>query len=473
MLLLPLQKKHKQPLYIQIYEGIKQQILHGQLLPGEKLPSKKQFISDYKISQNTLQNALFLLLEEGYITSKERQGYYIAPIEHLQTLPSVEESVFLPPTEEEVRYNFSYSGVDIPHFPAPIFRRITKNLFQTLSKDLFVQGDVQGYLPLRQEICRYLKNSRGFEISPEQVIIGAGTETLFPIVLKLFSENTLYALESPGFKLLSQLLEAYHIPYKNIPVDTKGISISHLEKSAAQIACITPSHQFPTGVIMPISTRQQLLKWALTSKDHYVVEDDYDSEFKYTGRPIPALKAIDTQDRVIYISSFSKSISPALRVSYMVVPKPLLQRYQERIPYIQCPVSTIVQSLLYLFLAEGHFEKHINRMRTLYKKKRDILLEALQQEMEKKLDKPLRIEGSDAGVHLLITLPKNCDIKRLKNECRDRKIKISMMDQVARCGHNEETSKLVLGYASLPLEDMEEAVYTLIQGIKYSISLKN
>ena len=223
---------------------------------------------------------------------------------------------------------------------------------------------------------------------------------------------------------------------------------------------------------MPISTRQQLLKWALTSDNHYLVEDDYDSEFKYTGRPIPALKAIDSKDRVIYIGSFSKSISPALRVSYMVLPKALLKRYQERIPYIQCPVSTIVQRLLYQFMAEGHFEKHINRMRTLYKKKRDLLLEALEKEIKDNLPTPLLITGSDAGVHLLVTLPKECDIHAFKKECKANHIKISMMEQVARISPNEETSKLVLGYASLPLEDIEIAVKTLIRSIKYSIFLK-
>ena len=472
MLLLPLQKHHKDPLYIQIYNGIKQQILQGQLLPGEKLPSKKQFITHYQISQNTIQTALFLLLEEGYITSKERQGYYVAPIEHLQTLPSIEKPLFSKPPEEHIRYDFSYSGVDMPHFPAPLFRRMMKNMFQTLSKELFVQGDVQGYYLLRQEICRYLKNSRGFETTPEQIIIGAGTETLFPIILKLFSEETVYALESPGFKLLSQLLTAYHIPYKSVSVTEKGISLQELEKANAQIACVTPSHQFPTGAIMPISTRQQLLKWALTSDNHYLVEDDYDSEFKYTGRPIPALKAIDSKDRVIYIGSFSKSISPALRVSYMVLPKALLERYQERIPYIQCPVSTIVQRLLYQFMAEGHFEKHINRMRTLYKKKRDLLLEALEKEIKDNLPAPLLITGSDAGVHLLVTLPKECDIHTFKKECKANHIKISMMEQVARISPNEEANKLVLGYASLPLEDIEIAVKTLIRSIKYSIFLK-
>lgn len=459
MKILKLNNELKTPLYLQMYSEIKKLILEGSLPSNSKLPSKKILMQEYNLSQNTVQNALYLLIEEGYIISEERRGYFVANLENLITsLPETEASN-CKKKKEKIQYDFAYSGVDSSSFPKNIFKKIAKEVYEEMNDDLAFQGDIQGYEPLRQSICDYLSQSRGFEVEASQIIISSGTEYLFHIIFKLFDEQK-YGLENPGYQMLQQLLNSNHIPYAPISLDTHGILISELEETKVNIACITPSHQFPTGVIMPISRRQELLHWVNQKEGRYIIEDDYDSEFKYTGRPIPALKAIDYQDKVIYIGSFSKSISPSVRVSYMVLPKKLLEIYQERIPYFICPVSTGNQKILHQFIQEGHFIKHLNRMRTLYKKKREFLVQCLQEESLKFLKKEVSIQGADAGLHLIITLSLPFSEKIFLDLCRSHSLQVYPLKNYY-LQNAPSHSSFLLGYASLSKEQIQKGISLL------------
>lgn len=455
MMIFHLDNTMKIPLYIQMYAEIKKQIQAGLIHANEKLPSKKNFMDHYHISQSTVQNALYLLLEEGYIYSIERRGYFVSNIENMLTKSLPYEHKPKTNLISKIKYDFAYSGVDPQSVPKTILKRITRDIYDEQNTDLLFQGDIQGYLPLRESICQYLENSRGFSVDPNQIIISSGTEYLFYIIFKIFDKK-IYGLENPGYKMLRELFLSNQIEFHPIPLDESGIKIKDLEKQKIQIACITPSHQFPTGIIMPIRRRNELLHWANASEKRYIVEDDYDSEFKYNGRPIPALKAIDQKDKVIYMGSFSKSISPALRVSYMVLPQNLLSLYEKKLPYFICPVSTLSQKILYNFIEKGHFIKHLNRMRTLYKQKRELIVQCF-----KKTN--IDILGADAGLHLLLRFPYSLNEEQFLEECRNHSVRLYSIKEYYFEDFHLDTPIFLLGYASLEKQQIQKGISILLE----------
>ncbi|WP_338971687.1 PLP-dependent aminotransferase family protein [Fusobacterium nucleatum] len=465
MIILNLDNKSKIPLYIQIYNEIKKLIQTKILDANKKLPSKKDFMDYYNISQNTIQNALYLLLEEGYISSIERKGYFVSDIENLIVHNVKIENKRQYKEKKKIHYDFSYSGVDSKSLAKTIFKRITKDVYDEENEDLLFQGHIQGDLLLRKSICEYLSQSRGFKVEAEQLIISSGTEYLFYIIFKLFN-NKIYGLENPCHKMFKELFLTNDVSFKAISLDESGIMIEDLKKYNINIAYVTPSHQFPTGVIMGISRRTELLNWANENPNRYIVEDDYDSEFKYTGRPIPALKATDVNDKVIYLGSFSKSISPAIRVSYLVLPKALLNIYQKKLPYFICPVPTLNQKILYKFIKDGYFVKHINKMRTLYKKKREYLVNTIKINSSKILDKEISIQGADAGLHLVIKLNKKINEKMFLKECLENSLQLYSLEEYYLEEIYNETSSFLLGYANLANKEIDEGILLLLQILK-------
>ena len=266
--------------------------------------------------------------------------------------------------------------------------------------------------------------------------------------------------------MFKELFLTNNISFKAISLDENGIVIDDLKKNNVNIAYVTPSHQFPTGAIMSISRRTELLNWANENPDCYIVEDDYDSEFKYTGRPIPALKANDINDKVIYLGSFSKSISPAIRVSYLVLPKALLNIYQRELPYFICPVPTLNQKILYRFIKDGYFVKHINKMRTLYKKKREFLVNTIKAYSSKILNKEIQIQGADAGLHMVIKLNQKINEKLFLNECLENSLKLYSLEEYNIEEIYRENSYFLLGYANLTNKEIEEGILLLLKILK-------
>ena len=465
MIILNLDNKSEIPLYVQIYNEIKKLIQTKILNANEKLPSKKDFMDYYNISQNTIQNALYLLLEEGYIFSIERKGYFVSDIENLIIHNVKIENKRQYKEKKKIHFDFSYSGVDKKSLARTIFKRITKDVYDEENDDLLFQGHIQGDLLLRKSICEYLSQSRGFKVDAEQVVISSGTEYLFYIIFKLFNYE-IYGLENPCHKMFKELFLTNNISFKAISLNENGIVIDDLKKYNVNIAYVTPSHQFPTGAIMSISRRTELLNWANENPNRYIVEDDYDSEFKYTGRPIPALKASDINDKVIYLGSFSKSISPAIRVSYLVLPKVLLNIYQKKLPYFICPVPTLNQKILYRFIKDGYFVKHINKMRTLYKKKREFLVNTIKTYSTKILNKEIQIQGADAGLHMVIKLNQKINEKEFLKECLENSLKLYSLEEYYLEEINSETSYFLLGYANLVNQEIEEGIILLLQILK-------
>ena len=431
-------------LYMQIYEYFKNEIINGTYKANTKLPSKRNLAKEYKISLNTVDNAYSKLLEEGFIYSKERQGFFVSDVGELYVLDS--KPIHITKEEENIEYDFSYSGVS-EEFPYKIFKKISSNIFD--NKDILEKVDYQGYLPLRTQISEYLDKSRGFKAEPSQIVISSGSEYLFQIIFKLISGK--FGIEDPGYNMLSNIMDTNDINYEFISVDENGMDLEKLKKSKSDFCVITPAHQFPTGVIMNMQRRVELLNM---KKIEYVIEDDYDSEFKYSKRPVPALKSIDVNDKVIYIGSFSKSISPSFRVSFMVLPFDLVEKYNKIFKFFICPVSIIVQKMLTAFIETGEFEKHLNRMRKIYSKKRQLLIDMLSER------KDITIRGADAGLHVVLEYPKNYSEEYIVKKAKEKKIKVYGLSSY---GTKREIPSILLGFATLSEEKLKEGVKLFLE----------
>ncbi len=332
----------KTPLYEQIYTHVKAEIQNGRLEKGEKLPSTRALSRYLEVSRSTVELAYEQLLSEGYIEAQPYRGFYVAEIEELYHLTRG-KPVQVEPTEEQnqFKYDFTPNGIDLNSFPYNTWRKLSKDILQDDRTELFRSGNPQGEYGFRNAICNYLYQARGVNCTPDQVIVGAGSDYLLMLLAMLLGVEHQIAFEDPTYK------QAYHMAkglgYTTIPVgvDKSGMQVSELEKTNADIAYVTPSHQYPTGVIMPLKRRMELLKWANGAEGRYIIEDDYDSEFRYKGKPIPALQGYDMNGKVIYLGTFSKSIAPAIRMSYLVLPETLLVTYQKQVGFVHTTVSKV------------------------------------------------------------------------------------------------------------------------------------
>jgi len=431
-------------LYIQIYEYFKNEIINGTYKAHTKLPSKRNLAKEYKISLNTVDNAYSKLIEEGFIYSKERQGFFVSDVGELYILDN--KPIYIKTENENIDYDFSYSGVS-EEFPYKIFKKISSNIFD--NKDVLEKVEYQGYLPLRIQIAEYLNKSRGFRTDASQIVISSGSEYLFQIIFKLISGK--FGIEDPGYSMLSNIMDTNDIKYNLISVDENGMDLKKLKKSDSDFCVLTPAHQFPTGVIMNMQRRVELLNM---KKIKYIIEDDYDSEFKYSKRPVPALKSIDINDKVIYIGSFSKSISPSFRVSFMVLPFDLVEKYNRIFKYFICPVSIMVQKMLTTFIESGEFEKHLNRMRKIYSKKRQLLMDMLSER------KDITIRGADAGLHLVLEYPKHYNEEYIVKKAKEKKIKVYGLSSY---GTKREIPSILLGFATLSDEKIRDGIKLLLE----------
>ena len=337
-LALTLDPKMRTPMYEQLYAAIAGAIREGGLRHGEKLPSKRTLCASLGVSRSTVETACELLLAEGYVESRPRSGYYVAEYQTAASSndPSsapVCELGHLPPRGKALENRgkalgspFSTSAVDVSGFPYASWAKLYKEVVYN-SPDLLQRGDPRGEAPLREALVRLLSEYRGVRCAPEQVVVGSGMETLLDQLITLFGPETVYAMEDPGYPALERSLQARGRELRFVPMDGSGMDADALEASGATVAYLTPSHQFPSGITMPASRRSRLLRWA-AEREGWIVEDDYDSEFRYGGRPISSMQGMDRLGRVVYAGTFSRSLAPAIRLAYMVLPPALLPRWE-------------------------------------------------------------------------------------------------------------------------------------------------
>jgi|SRR5665648_22549 len=447
------------PLYHQLYEFIKMEIQMGRISHNEKLPSKRKLSAHLNISQNTIQTAYSQLIEEGYIISIEKSGFYVSKIENIVKLEDIKEinpNDYKSP-EYDVKYDFSYDGIDAESFPFSIWGRLTKEVINEYDKEMLKIENSQGNIWLRRSIVKYLYHSRGVNCDPNQIIISAGIEFLVQILIQMLDKNNVYGIENPGYERLNLLFKSNQAHFNGIKIDNKGMILEEIIKSKSNIICVTPSHQFPSGGIMPINRRMQLINWADERPDRYIIEDDYDSEFKYSGKPIPALQGLDRNGKVIYMGAFSKSLAPSIRVSYMVLPKQLMNNYSEKLAYLICPVPSFEQNVLHRFIRDGYFERHLNKMRNLYKKKRETLVEEIN-----KMNCNVEVIGADAGLHLLLKINNGMAERELVSSALKQGVRVNGISKFyfeENCVDN--AAIILLGYATMTKVEIIEAVRLL------------
>ncbi len=468
-LMIPLSNRSGSPYYSQIYSYIKEEIKKGNLKPAARLPSTRLLAEHLKISRSTTQMAYEQLLSEGYIEAVPCKGFYVLRIDGLVHTGQAEgrkapSLLTVSPGREKGNasdwsVDFSPRGIDLCTFPYNTWRKISKNTLVDDNREMFVPGDPQGEPAFREAIRSYLHSARGVNCMADQIIVGAGSEYLLMLLSQILGAYRVIAMENPTYKQAYRVLES--LKYQVVPVamDQSGINVKLLEKSGADITYVMPSHQYPTGIVMPVKRRQELLAWAYGGEDRFLIEDDYDSEFRYKGKPIPALQGMDGRERVIYCGTFSKSIAPAIRVSYMVLPRPLLAIYREKVNFYTSTVSRIDQNILYQFMLEGHYERHLNRMRAVYKAKHDVLIAGL-----KPFERQFIIRGEYAGLHLLLTDRKGRPEEMLVKKAQALGVKVyGLSGYFIHEAHNTYPSTVVLGFASLTEDEIKKGLKLLEQ----------
>ncbi|MEA4964206.1 MAG: PLP-dependent aminotransferase family protein [Oscillospiraceae bacterium] len=379
------------PLYTQLYEAIKRDLLSGAIQGGEKLPSKRLLAEHLDISKVTVEAAYQQLLSEGYLTARERVGYFAEHITPLRTAPVAAPE---PPA------HLAVPGPAARQFPVSVWSRLTRKVLLGDSNAMLQPVPGTGLPVLRAAIVQELRRSRDMKVSSEQILVGSGAEFFYHVLIQLLGRNRRYGLESPGHQKIAAVYTADQVAVAAVSLDGNGVTLDSLRRSGADVLHISPSHQFPTGIVMPIRRRQELMAWLSEREDRYLIEDDYDAEFHFSGRPIPTMQSLDPTGRVIYMNTFSKTIAPSLRISYLVLPPRLMAEYRRRLGFYSCTVPSLEQLTLAQFLSEGYFEKHLNRMRKHYRLLRDRLLAALR---ESRAADCLSIQAEDSGLHFILT----------------------------------------------------------------------
>ncbi|MGG1675255.1 PLP-dependent aminotransferase family protein [Neobacillus sp. NRS-1170] len=448
--------KSDKPLYLQLSNYVKQEILSGRIKPKEKLPSKRNLSNYLGLSLNTIQSAYDQLCAEGYVESKPRKGLFVASFDddiflNQKYPPQLE--VKMVPSETNVKIDFNSGRVDLEHFPFSVWRKLTMQALFEDQNEIFNIGDPKGERLLREQIALQLFASRGVRCSADQIIIGAGTQVLIGLLCLLIGRENTYALENPGFHRTRVVLQDCGVSTIPISLDESGINLDELKKSSATVAYVTPSHQFPFGMVLPISRRMELLKWA-EEQCGYIIEDDYDGEYRYSGKPIPSLQGLDPNGRVVYLGTFSKSLIPSIRISYMVLPAALLSKYEERFIIYKQTVSRLHQNTLYHFMKDGHWQRHLNKMRTLYRKKQVSLMAAIKNYLGEKV----QIIGENAGLHIVLDVKNNMVEKELIRSALIHGVKVYPLSIYDHEPNTAEGSRVIMGFGGLSEFEIDKGI---------------
>lgn len=479
-------KRGKISLYEYLYECLKKDILEGRIAAGEKLPSKREMALLHDISVKTVENAYGQLIAEGYLEAMEKRGYFAAKVSHenyhihrgekerneksaCRSETQAEKNCGLESRGRESRKQEAGEGssallpcfadftssntTTCAKFPLSRWNRVMRETLSSQDVLLLQTAPFQGVEKLRREIAAYLSRNRGMEVDPECILVGAGTEYLYGRLLRLLQKDR-YAVEDPGYRKIARIYRDSGAECCYIPVDESGICTEKLRESGAEVVHVSPGYHFPLGTVMPIARRQELLAWASEAPGRYIVEDDYDCEFRYSGRPIPSIQSMDRQQRVIYLNTFNKTLSPALRVGYMVLPEPLMACYEQSMNYYSNTVSSFEQFALAEFMEKGYFERHISRMRKYYREYRERIRLILKESVL-----PISKTGGDeAGTRILVELVTTLSDAQIKQEAAKVGIKLECLSEFCQERKEMFAHTLILNYADMDEAVMKEAI---------------
>ena len=446
-------EKSKTPLHIQLYNEVKKDIIEN-YKSGDKLPSTRKIASLYNLSKNTVKTAYSQLVVEGYIDSFPQSGYIVTDTTNIIFNEKESNHTNTIDTKEEFLYDFFPARLETDSFPLKVWKRLFNKTIDS-SLDLGGYSSGQGEFGLRVEISKYLNQYRNVKCEANQIIIYNGfTESMGLLARILKQDYSTFAIENPGYHLGLKVFDSYGYKTKKIDIDENGLKVDNLKKSNAKLVYITPSHQFPTGVSMPISNRQNLLEWA-KEHDGLIIEDDYDSELRYSSRPIPSLQGLDTYDKVIFLGTFSKSLSPAIRVSYIVLPNHLLPAYQKSFDFDISKVSLMTQKVLESFIKEGHWDRHLRKVRTLNRKKHNLMKKLLIE----KLGTTMKIENEGGGLAIHINPIVAFDWDLLKELALKNKLKLHFAKKLS----GDEWEAIQMGFGGLKESEIENAICIFAQ----------
>lgn len=429
--------KKEKSLYEQLYESIRDDILSGKLREGEKLPSKRSLAESCHVSIITAQNAYAQLIAEGYVRASERSGYFVQYSGGITRFPEAEISENNSGYQAEEAAPEQSASADL--FPFSVWTKLMRSVILEKNTGLLQPVTSGGAMELRRAISGYLQRTRGFWQPPERIVIGAGTEYLYNLLIQLLGRGKRYGIEDPAYEKLPKIYALNGVEFEYIPLDESGMSASMLAEKKIDVAHISPAHHFPTGIVMPISRRREIMLYAERTGS-FIIEDDYDSEFHRGGRPMPSMFSLDSSGSVIYMNTFSQTIAPSVRISYMCLPERLYELWQERLGFYACPVPAFEQYTLARFISEGYFERHISRSRKRYKRIRELVLGFIGRYSE------AEVFEENAGLHFTVRLSGNED--KIVKECSELGIKITPLKSYYSDPDKKNNDLYVVNYAN-------------------------
>lgn len=443
------------PLYQYIYECIALDIKNGKIKAGEKLPSKRGLAKQLEVSLITVETAYSQLLSEGYLYSIEKKGYFVNQVDVLQK-SNLPKTTLTKNIEFTYKVDLKTSSYNIESFPFNSFSKITRKILSEKKNVILKPAKYNGLVELRTSIARHLNEYLGLNVLKEQIVVGSGSEHLYSLLIQYFGKKH-YALEDPGYQSIASAYKLNNVDYSFIPLDEHGINIAELDKSKSNIVHVSTNHHFPTGITMPIFRRYELLNWAKENKG-IIIEDDYDSELRLKGRPIPPLFALDENDSVIYLNTFSLTLSSSFRIAYMVLPLSMIKEYQYKMSFYHSTVPVLDQLILAEFIDSRGFERHLNRKKKKYREIKEIFVNEL-----KKSDiyKYLELKEADSGLHLLIKYPFNIDDLSVKEKAKELGLNISSLSDFYH--HKNDSHTLLVRYVSLDNDNVVLAASLLIK----------
>ncbi len=451
------------PLYLQLKNKLALDISGGIIPEGVRLPGKRTAAQALGISQNTVDSAYQMLAAEGYITAKPRSGFVVNRVDALSALPAPELPAYYDAEPPIHAADFSTGSISTGLFPlktwGSLFRDIAAN-----RPDLLNQGEAQGDYDLRRCIASYLTLSRGVSCTPAQVVVGAGMEYLLSLLCLLFPKHSI-GVEDPGYTRTAKVFASHGLAVKHIKLDTAGICPHSLREQAPDMLYITPSHQFPTGITTPVWRRAELLSWVREQEGRYLIEDDYDSEFRFDGRPLPCLQGMDRGEQVVYIGTFSRTVAPAVRVAYLILPFHLADRLKAELGFFSSTVSRLEQQTLCRFMSEGHFERSLRRMKNQYRQRRDLFIAGLSEGLR---GTNFELESTHTGLSFVLHLPDISDEPNLLAHLKNHGVFSRGIKEYLACPDNAPPggSRLVLGFGALDKESLADKAAALCRTIR-------
>lgn len=454
MLTYQLKKAPGVPLYEALYRCIRSDILNGVLISGEKLPSKRALAANLEVSKITVEGAYNQLLAEGYIRAQEKVGYFVETVEQVPQAAPLPQSAALP---QEPAPLVDLTGKGPARFPFSVWSRLQREVMLDYGEKLLLPLENRGCFRLRKAIADHLAGFRGMTVSPENILIGAGTDFLYNLLIQLLGRSKIYGVEDPGYGKIRKIYAAGGVECISAQMDDQGVRPEGLEN--AQVLHISPSHHFPTGLVTSVNRRLELLEWVNSGEDRWIIEDDYDTEFRFDAHPKPAMQSLDRTDRVIYMNTFSRSLAPSIRISYMILPPALMEQFQQKLGFYSCTVPSFEQYTLARFLDGGYFEKHINRMRKSYKLLRNQVISAMK---NCRFSDRLTILEQDAGLHFLVRVNTDLSDDALVARCRDIGIRVRSLESFYHTPVPEENRHcLVVNYSGLREEDVAHLIQVI------------